>query len=176
MQSNTARTGTLSLSKKTLNSGKLPDIIISDVNMPDGDGFHLCSEIKKSERLRHMYFDVEESVTSSYGSQEEGFIIQLNRIISEHLDAPGLDQQLICREMGLSGASLFNKMKAITGTGTKEYITHIRVEKAKTLIETTNLTIAEISEKTRFSSQSYFSTAFKNITGKPPTQYKKNYN
>ena len=210
---------------KTLNTGRLPDIIISDVNMPDGDGFRLCSEIKKTERLRHipvilltargeqqsqsdsykvgadaflakpfemdtvielmrgilkrkedtrrMYLDVEESVTSSYGSQEEGFIIQLNRIISENLDNPDLDQQLLCREMGLSRASLFNKMKAITGTGTKEYITRVRLEKAKILIETTELTIAEISEKTGFSSQSYFSTAFKNFTGKTPSQYKK---
>lgn len=210
---------------RILNSGKLPDIIISDVNMNDGDGFRLCSEIKKSERLGHipvilltargeqqsqsdsykigadaflakpfemetvielmrgilrrkedtrrLYLDTDETVTSSYGSHEEGFIIQLNRIISEHIDNPDLDQQLICREMGLSRATLFNKMKAITGTGTKDYITRIRLEKAKTLIETSELTIAEISEKTGFSSQSYFSTAFKNFTGKTPSQYKK---
>ncbi len=210
---------------KALNSGKFPDIIISDVNMPDGDGFRLCSEIKKNGKLHHipvilltargeqhsqsdsykmgadafmakpfemdtlmelirgilkrkedtrrMYLDVEETVSSSYGSREEGFIIQLNRIISEHMDDPDLDQQLLCREMGLSRASLFNRMKTITGTGTKEYITGIRIEKAQTLIETTELSIAEIAEKTGFASQSYFSTAFKNATGLTPSQYKK---
>ena len=85
---------------------------------------------------------------------------------------PDLDQQLICRELGVSRALLYNKMKAITGTGAKEYITHIRIEKAKTLIETTNLSIADISEMTGFSAQSYFSTAFKNYTGLTPTKYK----
>ena len=211
---------------KALNSGKLPDIIISDVNMTDGDGFRLCAEIKKNERLRHipvilltargeqqsqsdsykvgadaflakpfemetiielmrgilrrkedtrrMYLDTDETVTSSYGSHEEGFIIQLNRLISEHIDDPDLDQQLLCRELGVSRASLFNKMKAITGAGAKEYITKIRIEKAKTLLEATNLTLIEVSEKTGFSSQSYFSTAFKNATGMTPSQYKKN--
>ena len=64
-------------------------------------------------------------------------------------------------------------MKAITGSGTKEYITRIRIEKAKTLMETTGLTIAEISDLTGFASQSYFSTAFKNATGLTPSQYKK---
>jgi len=40
-------------------------------------------------------------------------------------------------------------------------------------METTGLTIAEISDLTGFASQSYFSTAFKNATGMTPSQYKK---
>ena len=72
----------------------------------------------------------------------------------------------------MSRAALFNKMKAISGTGAKEYITRIRIEKAKNLIETSSLTIAEISEKTGFASQSYFSTAFKSHTGMTPSQYR----
>ena len=83
-----------------------------------------------------------------------------------------MDQQLLCREMGMSRASLFNKMKSITGSGAKEYITRIRLEKAKKLIEETDMTIAEISDNTGFASQSYFSTAFKNYTGLTPSQYK----
>ena len=54
---------------------------------------------------------------------------------------------------------------AITGT-------KIRIEKAKSLIENTSLTIAEISDMTGFASQSYFSTAFKNYEGVTPTNYK----
>jgi AraC-like DNA-binding protein len=40
-------------------------------------------------------------------------------------------------------------------------------------METTEITIAEISDMTGFTSQSYFSTAFKNYTGLTPSQYKK---
>lgn len=202
--------------------GKLPDIIVSDVNMPDGDGYKLCSELKGNEKFSHIpvvlltargegqgdsykigadafmakpfevdtllelirsllrkrneirkkYLDSEENEVSDYGSNEEGFIIRLNRIVSEHLDDPELDQQFLCREMGISRASLYNKMKSITGAGAKEYITRLRIEKAKKLIEDTSMTIAEISDSTGFASQSYFSTAFKNYTGLTPTQYK----
>jgi AraC-like DNA-binding protein len=74
--------------------------------------------------------------------------------------------------MGMSRASLFNKMKSITGSGAKEYITKIRIEKAKSLIETNGLSIADISEMTGFSAQSYFSTAFKNYVRMTPSQYK----
>ena len=208
-----------------ISSGIMPDIIVSDVNMPDGDGYRLCKELKGNEKYSHIpvvlltargeehsqgesyklgadgfmtkpfevetllelvrsllkrkedirkkYLDIEGGSTSEYGSNEENFILQLNRIIGEHLDDPGLDQPLLCRELGVSRASLYNKMKAITGAGTKEYITRIRLEKAKNLIETTNLNIVEISEKTGFASQSHFSTAFKTYTGMTPSQYKK---
>jgi len=208
-----------------LESGYLPDIIVSDVNMPDGDGYTLCRRMKTDERFIHIpiilltargeeqsqsdsykvgadaymskpfetetlvelirnllrrkenirkrYLGSEKETAAGYGSSEEGFILKLNAVIAEHISDPYLDQQLICRELGVSRASLFNKMKAITGSGTKEYITRIRLERAKTLMETTGLTIAEISDLTGFASQSYFSTAFKNATGLTPSQYKK---
>ncbi len=209
---------------RKLMSGRLPDIIVSDVNMPDGDGFRLCNELKKNEKFSHIpvilltargedqsqsdsyrlgadgflakpfeietlmemirgllrskaeirrrYLDEDSVAEADYGSDEERFILQLNKIVSEHMSDPGLDQQLICMELGVSRALLYNKMKAITGAGAKEYITKIRIEKAKSLIETTSLSIADISEMTGFSAQSYFSTAFKNYTGMTPSQYK----
>jgi len=211
---------------KEISADRLPDIIVSDVNMPDGDGYTLCRTLKESEKYRHIpivlltargeeqsqsesyrlgadafmgkpfeietlmellrnllrnkseirkrYLDNDSAAESDYGSNEERFILQLNKIISEHLSDPGLDQQLICHEMGVSRALLYNKMKAITGAGTKEYIIKIRIEKAKSLVENTSLAIAEISEMTGFASQSYFSTAFKNYTGMTPSQFKQN--
>lgn len=208
---------------KMLESGKVPDLIVSDVNMSDGDGYKLCKEIKDREKYSHipvvllsahrqeesqnesykigaeaflpkpfeidtllelvrnilarkaeikkMYLKADNE--GSYGSKEEGFILQLNRVIAEHMSDPELDQLVLCRELGMSRAALYNKMKAITGAGAKEYITRIRLEKAKSLVETTGLSIVEISEMTGFTSQSYFSTAFKAYTGMTPSQYKK---
>ena len=219
----TVQSGNKALEK--IRDGKFPDLIISDINMPDGDGFRLCKEIKNNDKLSHIpvilltareegqsqgdsykggadaflakpfeieilmdlirnllkkkaqirkkYLDMnDEASAEKYGSAEEKFIIQLNKIIYDNLGNSELDQQLLCREMGMSRALLYNKMKAITGAGAKEYITRIRIEKAKSLIESTDLTIAEISEITGFASQSYFSTAFKNYTGTAPSRYK----
>ena len=207
-----------------ISSGEMPDIIVSDVNMPDGDGYTFCSRLKSDEKYSHIpvvlltargeqqsqsdsykagadaymakpfetetlvellksllrrkdeirkrYLDTNGDAEAAYGSDEESFILRLNKIIAENISNPDLDQQLICRELGVSRALLYNKMKAITGAGAKEYITRIRIEKAKSLIENSSLTIAEISDMTGFASQSYFSTAFKNFTGMTPSQYK----
>ena len=208
---------------KIISSGKLPDIIVSDVNMPDGDGYQLCKEIKNNEKYNHIPVvllaskGAEQSQSDSYkigadgflpkpfemetltellrgllrkrsevkkryldssdqdknfGSAEEEFITRLNKVISEHIGDPELDQQLMCKELGVSRALLYNKMRAITGAGAKEYITKIRIEKAKSLMENPSLSFAEIAEMTGFTSQSYFSTAFKNYTGLTPSQFR----
>lgn len=218
-----ATSGNMAL--KILHSGKKPDIIVSDINMPDGDGFSLCNSLKSDERFSHIpivlltargdnesqgdsykvgaeafigkpfeidtltemlrgilkrkaeirkkYLDCKSE--TAYTSNDESLIIRLNKIISEYLDNPELDQQIICRELGMSRVSLYNKIKAITGGGVKEYITRIRIEKAREMIESSCLSITEIAEKTGFSSSSYFSTAFKNSTGYTPSQYKQMY-
>ena len=210
---------------KLLESGKIPDLIVSDVNMQDGDGYKLCNEVKANEKYSHIpvvllsahrqeesqnesykigaeaflpkpfeidtllelirnilgrkadikkkYLKNDSEGLATYSSKEESFILHLNKVIAEHISDPELDQILLCRELGMSRAALYNKMKAITGAGAKEYITKIRLEKAKSLIETTGLSIVEVSEMTGFTSQSYFSTAFKAYTGMTPSQYKK---
>lgn len=207
-----------------LAEGHVPDIIVSDINMPEGDGYTLCKTLKNSERYSHIpvvlltargeeesqsdsyrigaegymakpfevdtllellrsilrrkaeirkkYLDTNNEDAAAFTSKEEDFILRLNKLIGENIGNPDLDQQFICRELGVSRALLYNRMKAVTGAGAKEYITKIRLEKAKSLIESTDLTIAEISEMTGFSTQSYFSTAFKGYTGKTPSQYK----
>lgn len=211
---------------KAIKTGKIPDIIVSDINMPDGDGFSLCRELKSSEKYNHIpvilltaqgedksqsesyrvgaegfiekpfeietlleimkgilkrkseirkrYLDKSENANQLFGSSDESFILRFNQIVSKHLGNPELDQKIICSELGVSRALLYNKMRAITGAGAKEYITKIRIEKAKSLMETTTLPIIDIAEMTGFTSQSYFSTAFKNHTGMSPSQYKRN--
>ena len=211
---------------KAIKTGKIPDIIVSDINMPDGDGFSLCRDLKSSEKYNHIpvilltaqgedksqsesyrvgaegfiekpfeietlleimkgilkrkseirkrYLDKSEDANQLFGSSDESFILRFNQIVSKHLGNPELDQKIICSELGVSRALLYNKMRAITGAGAKEYITKIRIEKAKSLMETTTLPIIDIAEMTGFTSQSYFSTAFKNHTGMSPSQYKRN--
>ena len=132
----------------------------------------LRSIMRRKAEIRKKYLDTNKEDVAGFTAKAEDFILRLNKLIGENISNPDLDQQFICKELGVSRALLYNRMKAVTGAGAKEYITKIRLEKAKSLIESTDLTIAEISEMTGFSTQSYFSTAFKSYTGKTPSQYK----
>lgn len=56
--------------------------------------------------------------------------------------------------------------------GANDYINKIKMEKAKELIITSDLSFMTIAEQTGFTTSRYFSTIFKQYTGETPTQYK----
>ena len=114
-------------------------------------------------------------VDSDLTRKDTLFINKLNQIIIENLDNTGLDIPFICKQIGMSRASLYNKLKAITDMGANDYINKIRIEQAIKLIKETDLNFNEISDKVGFASSRYFSTSFKQYTGVTPTQYKKQY-
>lgn len=52
------------------------------------------------------------------------------------------------------------------------YVTAVKMDEAKRLLEVTKKTPAEIAEVLGYSSQSYFQSVFKKSTGKTPGEYR----
>jgi AraC-like DNA-binding protein len=70
--------------------------------------------------------------------------------------------------------TLFNrKFKAETGTTPSKYIINLRMRMAIELLETSSLSIKEISAMVGYSNFNFFTRIFKSFTGKSPTQYRK---
>lgn len=134
------------------------------------------NRLKNREEIRERYMRVgpvpipEET---TFSSADEAFLSKLNKVIADNLDNCNFDIATICKEVHMSRASLYNKMKALTDISANEYINKFRMEKAIRLIKTTDMSFTEIAEKVGFATSSYFSTAFKQYTGETPTQYKK---
>lgn len=109
---------------------------------------------------------------STFSQADETFLLKLNKIITDHLSDSELDVAFLCREIGMSRATLYNKLKALTDVGVNDYINKLRIEKAILLITTTNLNFTEIAERCGFTTSRYFSTLFKQYTGETPTKYR----
>ena len=60
----------------------------------------------------------------------------------------------------MSRAQLHRKLKALTNKSATIFIRSIRLQKAKELLETTNMSVKEIAYDVGFSSPAYFSTSF----------------
>ena len=67
---------------------------------------------------------------------------------------------------------LSNIFKQYTGVGFKEYLTRIRMEKAKALLRGGNLKVQRIAEMCGYYDNSYFVRLFKKHTGLSPGQYR----
>lgn len=133
------------------------------------------NRLKNRESIKKRYLNaglVPAPEESTFSQADETFLLKLNKIILEHLDSSNLDVTFICKEIGMSRASLYNKLKALTDMGANDYINKFRMEKAITLITSTEMSFTEIAEKVGFTTSRYFSTAFKQYTGETPTQYK----
>ena len=59
------------------------------------------------------------------------------------------------------------------GFGIYEYLTNVRMERAKELLAATDTKIQDISIRVGFTDTNYFSKAFHNYTGKTPSEFRK---
>ena len=71
-------------------------------------------------------------------------------------------------EVGLSRVQLYRKVKALTGQSPVELLKKARLEKARTMVEKTDKSIAEIAYDMGFTSPSYFNKCFKDEFGVSP--------
>ncbi len=78
----------------------------------------------------------------------------------------------IASELYVTPNYLSRLFKRITGEGCNEYIVRNRIEKAKSLLETTTLKAGEIATMVGYHDMNYFSLAFKKHTGISPTKYR----
>lgn len=108
------------------------------------------------------------------GKQEENvheIVAKAKYYISEHL-TEDLTVSNIAVSLYITPNYFSRLFKRVTKEGCNEYIVRKRIEKAKSLLDTTSLKIGEIAMMVGYRDTNYFSLAFKKHTGKSPTKYR----
>ena len=77
--------------------------------------------------------------------------------------------------MGLTGAYISTIFKKETGMTLTNFLIQIRIEKAKEMIRTTNMTINEIAYAVGYVDARYFSKLFIKTVGIKPVEYRRFY-
>ncbi len=120
----------------------------------------------------HPVEETEQQLTKQNSREDEEFINKLNTLINENMAGGELSIKFLTDRMAMSRASLYNKVKLLTGMGVNDYINRLRIEKSVYLLTNTNMNINEISYEVGFSYPRYFSTSFKQVKGVTPTRFK----
>ncbi|MEO1260027.1 MAG: tetratricopeptide repeat protein [Bacteroidota bacterium] len=206
---------------------QVPDLIISDVMMPEKDGFEVCDTLKNDERTSHIPiilltakadfdskisglkkgadayltkpFEPEElqvrleklleirnrlqakytnlahaqpsdSVSEEGQSMEDAFVEKFVEIITQHISDEHFGIVQLCKSLGMGRTQVHNKIKALTGKSTSLFIRSIRLQKARQLLQTTDMNISEVGYEVGFVSPSHFSRFYAEEFGEPPTK------
>lgn len=99
-------------------------------------------------------------------------IAQMLHYLSLHYMEPVTVEQL-ARTFGYHRTHLSKMFKRTTGQSPLQYLMKIRMERAKTLLEGTAMTVAQIASAVGFEDALYFSKKFRGWTGQSPTAYRK---
>ncbi|MBR5686317.1 MAG: response regulator [Muribaculaceae bacterium] len=212
----------------------LPDLIITDVKMPNMDGYELCRKVRATRHLCHIPiimlsarvsdedrvrgieagadaylvkpFVADEArawvaqllesrrllrqvfsspadadiphVPMGDGSDEddhrllEDFAREVNRLDNSGVKLD-LDKVALSFKMGES--QLRRRLQRLTGKTVTAYVTQLRMEKAKNLLQSRpDLLIGEVAEQCGFVDVAYFSRVFRQYYGMTPTQARNN--
>lgn len=83
-----------------------------------------------------------------------------------------LQVQDICKNLFISERTFYYLFKANVKVTFVEYLTEFRIEKAKILLLTSNMSIPEVAEKVGIKDHYYFNKVFKKYTGMTPAKFK----
>lgn len=79
----------------------------------------------------------------------------------------------LAKKVALSRAALAKRFKGLVGQTIFEYLTHLRMQKARELLLGSNLRLYEVANQAGYESDLAFTKAFKRIYGITPTQFRK---
>ena len=106
--------------------------------------------------------------------QEERTIPSILRYLQEHL-AEEISLTVLAEYFHLSAQYVSQLFKNEIGVNFLAYLTNIRMEKAKKLLLSSSLSIAEISEQSGYGDYRVFTKVFKKSDGITPSQYRRDF-
>ena len=116
---------------------------------------------------------IHDKLTATSATEKEDMLIVW---VNRHLSDSGLCIAMAADGTGMNEKKIQEIIRSRTGMSFLEYCTHIRIEKAKQLLEHSSLSIQEVSEQCGFAALSTFYRIFKRSTGVPPASFRENAN
>ncbi len=102
------------------------------------------------------------------------YIGQAKAYIKEHY-AEALTLSQVAKVVSINSVYLSSRFAKYCGQNFLEYLTQFRINKAKDLLEHTNLQIQEVAIKVGYADIAYFSRIFRRETGITPSNYRSQY-
>jgi two-component system response regulator YesN len=159
-------------SPEALNMSNLMDLI---PEIEDCCRLQTILSIQKiRNRLEYMFLTCVDTLKKQSGDQ--GFKEKITDYLRENI-SESLTLDCISRHFSLSPSHVERLAYLDFGCGALRLFHRLKIDRARVLLHTSDMTVSQIAAHLGYEDQSYFSRYFKRFTGLSPTAYKKaNYN
>ena len=120
-----------------------------------------------------MMYSLERNIELNRNQARVDMVNRARLRIRESLES-SLTIQQIAEDMGVSYSNFRKLFKEYTGLSPATYQQELRLQRAKELLSTTDMSIKEIAYQLNFDSPDYFSAKFKIKTGRRPSELRNN--
>ena len=145
---------------------QITDYILKPVNYEE---FGNCIDNLKISMFRQRV-----SSPAEPEKQEERTITSITRYLQEHLSEE-VSLSVLSDEFHLNSQYISQLFKNEIGVNFLTYLTNIRMEKAKKLLLSTSLSVAEVAEQSGYGDYRVFTKVFKKSEGITPSQYRRDF-
>jgi AraC-like DNA-binding protein/ligand-binding sensor protein len=126
-------------------------------------------------RLLHIFAQhlslISNQIFVQQQSAEPPVIVRAKEFIAAH-QAEDLTLAQVAKAVNTSTFYFCKIFRRLTGLNFTDYVSRVRVEKAKNLLLNRNLRVSEIAFEVGFQSLTHFNRVFKRILGMSPTRYR----
>ncbi len=112
-------------------------------------------------------------ITLQQENSEPPVITRAKRFIEEH-HGEDLSLGQVAKAVNTSTFYFCKIFKKATGLNFTDYVSRLRIEKAKNLLLNPNLRVSEIAFEVGFQSLTHFNRVFRRVVGQSPTDYRSN--
>ena len=148
------------------------DSVLPELNSMEA----ILSQIKSVEQLRDEAYKIISLGLTYRDSHPNGQHAPLLRLSKEYIEHHYADPELSLNEVAAQANLSASHFSAVfsqqTGQTFKEYLTQVRMGKAKELLRMTTLRSAEIAYQVGYNDPHYFSSVFKKNTGLSPIEFR----
>lgn len=130
----------------------------------------------KGQLFNYLNWFIKLRLTKESNGHRKGcgscYATKAKKIIIDNIEEV-LTVKELAEKLDISLYKLQNSFKKVEGTTVYNFIRKAKIDHSKILLEESDLLIIDISQKIGYENPSKFSTAFKEVTGYTPTEYRK---
>lgn len=153
--------------------------ILADDTVDPAELYSIQGKVAQAETLQEIeplvtlfLVDICNRIRKQQAGHNHSLIFKARRIIEKSYANEDLGLNEVAEQVAVSSCYLSILFKRETDETFTEYLTRVRMEKAKELLRTTDLKAYQIAAQVGYNDPHYFSLCFKKYTGMNPTQYK----